>query len=338
MGVFNRVVVVLLSLAVIVAAVLLLAMPDATLGAVTRTVQGFWNDLVGGGAAWVITNIAAILLILLALLVLALELVPRRQRTVRIRVQGRGDARLRVDSVAQTLEYRIDELPGVSKVVPRLVSRGRDLAVLLEVDAAPEANIPALSDQIIDRTIRILEGELGLQIRGRVGLHISHEAVRAEPQLRPELQARPEPAVIREGPVTAARPAATPSALTSETRIETATRPAVEPAPSPMAPVTHLEPEVGRPEDVVAQRPPATPPERPTQAEPLVPPSEMLEEELPEEEPIVPLVPLGEAPPEDWEAERVEEDEDLLFEEPSQTPDEEEDQEAPPADERQAGI
>ena len=40
MRVFNRVVTVLLSLAVIVAAVLLLAMPDATLGAVTRTVQG----------------------------------------------------------------------------------------------------------------------------------------------------------------------------------------------------------------------------------------------------------------------------------------------------------
>ncbi|NLD43393.1 MAG: hypothetical protein GX657_07855 [Chloroflexi bacterium] len=185
MRVYNRVVVTLASVLVAVVAVVFLITPARVLNTLDNTLTRFTGGVTGGGAYWTVTVIVAVLVVLLALAVVALEVTPRRQQRVRIRAQGRGNARLRVDSVAQTLEYRIDELEGVRKVVPRLTSHGKDIAVLLEVDASPNANVPALSDLIIDRTIRILEGELGLQIHGRVNLDISHEPYPVIPGVAP---------------------------------------------------------------------------------------------------------------------------------------------------------
>ena len=332
MRVFNRVVVVLLSLVVIVAAGFLLVAPDVSLGAVSRTIQGFWNSIIGGGTAWVITIIVATLLILLSLLALVLEFMPQRQRTVRIRAQGRGDARLRVDSVAQTLEYRIDEMEGVSRVVPHLVSRGSDLRVLLEVDAGPDANIPALSDQIIDRAIRILEGELGLQIRGRVGLDISHEAQRAAPALGAELPPSAEPRVALDEPTAEMpRPAATPSPLAGPAEAADAPESVARPMPSAGAPVSSTVADASRPAE---EHPPEQhEPEAWEETHPAeeIEPSEAVEEHPAPEppEPTVPRVTVGEAPASHAAEEWVQEDEDRTAPEADEPDDEE-----PEGDER----
>jgi len=174
MRVFNRVLVVLMSVAVVALAIALMVAPYRVVDGL-RSSLGLFRENLSDGTYWAVTVLILVVLTLLALLIIVLQFWPRPQKTVRIYAQGRGNARLKVESVAQTLEYRIDELPGVLRVEPRLVSRGKDLLVTLDVDAGPGVNIPALSDQIIDRALRVLEGELGLQVRGRIRLDISHE-------------------------------------------------------------------------------------------------------------------------------------------------------------------
>ncbi len=223
MRVVNRIFVTLISVLAIVVAVLFMWTPMRLLTGVTGWLDNLASRITGSGTSWTVAVIVAVLVILAALAVLVLELTPRRQSRVRIKAQGRGNARLRVESVAQTLAFRIDELEGVRKVVPHLSSHGKDLDVLLQVDASPSANVPALSDQIIDRTIRILEGELGLQIRGRVNLDISSE---------------PYPAMK------GVQPAITGPAWTGPSSVVTAPTPAVSapaaPVAAPTAPVASV--------------------------------------------------------------------------------------------------
>jgi hypothetical protein len=113
--------------------------------------------------------------LVILLVLLWLELRRPRRKTVRVKTQGGGNAHLDVQSVVQSLEYRIDELPGVRQVRPRILSHGRDIEVVLDLDTSPSVNIPTLTDQIVGLTNDIVEGQLGLKIRSRVRVNIRHE-------------------------------------------------------------------------------------------------------------------------------------------------------------------
>lgn len=104
-----------------------------------------------------------------------LELRRPRRKTVRIKTKGGGTAQLGVQSVAQSLEYRIDELAGVRKVRPSITSRGRDIRVAIDLDTSPSVNIPVLTDQIMDLCHDIVERQLGVKIHGKVKINVRHE-------------------------------------------------------------------------------------------------------------------------------------------------------------------
>ncbi len=178
MKVFNKIVVVIDVIAMIALLVIMLLSPlqvidfaqyNLGLLAESLTSNPFWTWYVVGSI------VAAVIL----LVIFFMEIWPRKRKSVRIRAQGRGNARISLKSVQQTLEYRISELEGVNSVMPTFRTRGKDVGVTLAVDAAPGVNVPALSDQIIDLSVRILEGELGLKLRGRMNLDINSAPVRA---------------------------------------------------------------------------------------------------------------------------------------------------------------
>jgi hypothetical protein len=150
--------------------------------------------LAGGGA----------LLILLILFVL--EVRRPRRKTVRILTQNGGHAHLEVSSVAQSLEYRVDELAGVRQVKTRITSRGKDVDVALDLDTSPSVNIPVLTDQITALCHDIVEGQLGIRIHSRPIINIKHAPYPrgTMPSTRPlgaePLSATPPTANTRPGP------------------------------------------------------------------------------------------------------------------------------------------
>jgi hypothetical protein len=112
---------------------------------------------------------------LILLILLWLELRRRRKKSVRVDIEGGGRAKLSTSSVAQSLEYRIDELPGVREVKPRIKSRGKNVDVIIDLDTSPSVNIPVLSAKVVDLCRDILEGQLGVNIHGKVQVNVKHE-------------------------------------------------------------------------------------------------------------------------------------------------------------------
>lgn len=158
-------------------------------------------------------------------LVLWLEMRRPRYKTVRIRTKGRGAAQLGTHSVLESLHNRIDELPGVREVRPRVVSRGRDVEVSIDLDTGPSVNVPELTGKVVDLCHDIVEGQLGVRIHGKVKVAIEYEPLprgtMAIPAAGPEAP-RPEPAPTQER-----RAGRKPAAVAPEAE------PAPEPDPEP---------------------------------------------------------------------------------------------------------
>ena len=173
MNVFNRIVMIVLILLSLAAAVVLAVFNVAALDAVRLYVDALQQALFVD--QYYLIFLAALgVWALLMVILFVLEVHRPRYKTVRIKSKG-GKARLGIDSVAQSLEYRIDELAGVRKVQPKIVSRGRDVEVTIGLDTSPSVNVPVLTDQIIDLCHDIVEGQLGVKIRGKVTVNVKHE-------------------------------------------------------------------------------------------------------------------------------------------------------------------
>jgi len=174
MNVLNRILMVLLILFLIVA-VFTVVLTPLNFVAVTRLNLDYIESILSDAQVLLIFRAIGLGLLLVLFLLLWFELRRPRRRTVRIKTASGGNAQLDIQSVAQSLEYRIDELPGVRHVRPRIISRGDDVEVILDLDTSPSVNIPALTEQIVKLTNDIVEGQLGLKIRSKVRLNIKHE-------------------------------------------------------------------------------------------------------------------------------------------------------------------
>ena len=206
MNVFNRIVMILSILAWIALVVFTMLDPLSVIYFASDNLayseQVIFDELT---FYYFIAGAGVVLLVLLILL--WLEIRHRRYKTVRIKGKGKGTGELSIDSVVQSLEYRVDELLGVRKVRPRVTSRGRDVAIVLDLDTSPTVNIPVLTEQVVKLCQDVVEGQLGLKIHGKVRVGITHEpyARGAMPNRKPVAE---EP--VRK-PVTVMRPTAEPT-------------------------------------------------------------------------------------------------------------------------------
>lgn len=174
MNTFNRIVMVLGILLWIAAVTYVVLLPLDAVGVARLGLDVFEQSLFDDQFFTIFLAVCGgILFVMLVLLVL--ELRRPRRRTVRIKTQGRGNAQLDVESVTQSLEYRVDELAGVRQVRTHIRSRGKDVDVSLDLDTSPSVNIPVLTDQVVSLAQDIVEGQLGLKIHGQVRVNIKHE-------------------------------------------------------------------------------------------------------------------------------------------------------------------
>jgi len=224
MNVLNRIIMVLIVLFLIVVVGTVLLTPLNFLD-VTRLNLDYAQNVLSDAQILLMLRIICGGVLLVLLILLWFELWRPRRKSVRIETDSGGRAQLDVQSVAQSLEYRIDELPGVRQVRPRIISRGKDVEVILDLDTSPSVNIPALTDQIVKLSNDIVEGQLGIKIRSRVRLNIRHEPY-------PRGQMPPTASAARESAV--ASVSERPAAKTTEP----APAPASEamPAPAEVAP------------------------------------------------------------------------------------------------------
>jgi hypothetical protein len=216
MNAFNKVVIIALLLLFAALTVALLLAPYEVVRISVTNLEALQEFLLYAEDLylWYVAVLAAFLVLLLVLLYL--EIRRTRKKSVLIRSESGGRARIGVDSVVHSLEYRIDELPGIRDVRPRIVSTGKDVRVIVDLRTSPTVNVPNVTQQIVDLAHEIVEGQLGVKIRGKVEVNVAHEpfprgtlapgaaqaqwsepaapARREEPQAaKPAAQPRPEP-------------------------------------------------------------------------------------------------------------------------------------------------
>ncbi len=186
MNVFNRIFTLLgllLTIPFLVLLMVMVALPAPTIGAL----QGFLTNLTNLPLG---TRIVGIVigtgLILLVLALLWLEVRPAPRQTVRIRQVEGGEAAMSIESVAQRLTYSVSELADVIRVSPKIVSRGKAIDVRLDIETAPDVDVPAKTSEVVNVAREVIEQRMGLTLR-KIVVNIHHAPYGRRPAPAPPI-------------------------------------------------------------------------------------------------------------------------------------------------------
>ena len=179
MNVVNRLFVVLLLLVIIVLAAVIVIAPRQSLEVGQQAFEtGIrWIDFWSTPQYWPLFASGRVIvggaLVLLCLLILWLELRKPRRKTIKVQQVAGGEASIAVDSIAQRLEYNIDQLPDVVKVSPRITGTSRGVDVELVLETSPDVDIPMKTEEVLQVTREVVEERMGLKV-GKVEVKIKH--------------------------------------------------------------------------------------------------------------------------------------------------------------------
>ena len=88
-----------------------------------------------------------------------------------IRTIDGGSAELDTSSISRRLEWHLEQVAEVSNVVPIVRARGGAVDIRLEVEVAPEVDIPMKTDEVVGLTRDIIEDDIGLRL-GKLDVHL----------------------------------------------------------------------------------------------------------------------------------------------------------------------
>jgi predicted RND superfamily exporter protein len=171
MNLFNRIVTILLFV------VLMIVVPFAMIFSqpVMASTQQFLE-----AASSSLNTFQRIILILLGIIVfiicgLVLYLEFRRPPRKRVKVETAAgeEVELAVESIAQRLAYRVDQLPDVVKVTPEIKPRRKSIDVELNLETTPEIDVPAKIDEVSQVARAEVEENMGLKLR-KIRVSIKH--------------------------------------------------------------------------------------------------------------------------------------------------------------------
>ena len=194
MNTLNRIVIVLGLLVLMVVCSVSLVAPLRVFSFVESQAGAFvefLDDLrdfvrLGGGILF------ALVVDIILVLVLILEVRRPKRKAIRVQKAAGGEVMIRVDSIAERLEYELDQMPSVLNVKADISAKGGGVAVVLDVNAAAGINVPEKADEIVEKTTSVIEDNLGLKIARPPKVNM--RVVPHPKGLRPvESQRRPSP-------------------------------------------------------------------------------------------------------------------------------------------------
>jgi hypothetical protein len=193
MRIVNKIVIILILLAVMVLVPLILTFPEqAEFG------LRYVADVIRANLEWleslprttqigvrVLLALAGMVVFLVGLLLIILELFRGRRKTVQLKDKG---GELMVDSISGHLAYHLDLLPDVLRVRPTVSSSGKSLRTTIHVETPPDVNVPQKSAEVKETARRVIEEQLGVQTKGDIRVIVRPIAY---PKISPVEQKRP---------------------------------------------------------------------------------------------------------------------------------------------------
>jgi len=194
MNTVNRIVVVLLLVALALILPVVVIVPGPAISALQNSLAAITNSLIAianAGAAeqmafFLMRVVIAALIFLICLLLIILEIRRPRKRTVAI----------------QGAAYHVDQIPGVIKVKPHVISKGKSVRVEIYAETGPQVEVPTKAQEVRRVVTEVVEQKLGLKLDREVKV-----IVKPAPYPKGLPPARPTPAATPPQPVEAAPPA-----------------------------------------------------------------------------------------------------------------------------------
>lgn len=179
MNVINRIIAILVAIVLWAAVVVLAALPERGLAWARQgldwievslfqlaSMQPAWlYPLLRGGTIIVVT--------LLALVWLMQELRRKRTPVVKMRLASGGEAAVTADSISRRLAWHIDQLADVNTVTPVVRTRGNSVDIDLNLQTAPDVDVPMKTEEVVAVARDVIERQMGLQLN-KVKVHIEH--------------------------------------------------------------------------------------------------------------------------------------------------------------------
>jgi uncharacterized alkaline shock family protein YloU len=163
---FNRIVVILALLGIMVVSAIFFIVPLPMLGTINPFLQGLETRLEAMVAPLRVLGgiVFTFLVWFFCAALLWLEVRRPRMKTIRVQKVSGGEAVLTADSIASRLEYNIDQLADVVRVKPVINTGRRGVRVDLELETSPEIDVPMKTEEVQQLTKDIVENRMGLKL------------------------------------------------------------------------------------------------------------------------------------------------------------------------------
>ncbi len=171
MKLFNRVVTILLFLALMIAVPIFMILPAQIAGLLQQYLKFVSSGLSLFHRAVLV--MLGIISFIVCGLVLYLEFRRPARKMVKLESTTGGEVELAVESIAQRLEYRIDQLPDVITVRPEIKPRRKSVDVELNLETAPDIDVPTKTEEVYQVAHEVVEGRMGLKLR-KIKVNIKH--------------------------------------------------------------------------------------------------------------------------------------------------------------------
>jgi hypothetical protein len=184
MNVFNRIVIVLLLVALLAGAIYLALMPTQAVQSVQRGVTGISTFVSGAeeSSSWAFI-LGRVVLAIVALVLfgwlLWRELKRSRPKAVKLYTESGSKATITTESVERRLVWNIDQLADVISVTPTVSPAGKAVNISLSVETRPEIDVPMKTDEIVGVVREVITERMGLQL-GKVQVSIKHAPYQEE--------------------------------------------------------------------------------------------------------------------------------------------------------------
>ena len=166
MNIFNRFIVILSLLVIMVASAIFFIVPVPILHAVNPILQLLETNLSGMYPILEVAGgvVLTLLVWVICAAILWLEVRRPRPKTIRVLKISGGEAELTIDSIANRLEYNIDQLADIIKVKPTISPGRKGVKVDLELETSPEIEVPMKTEEVQQLTKDIVETRMGLRL------------------------------------------------------------------------------------------------------------------------------------------------------------------------------
>jgi hypothetical protein len=171
----NRIIIVILCLVLILTFTSILIIPQVILTGVGDWMAE-WGTYLGQQRPWVRLVVGALLAVVVDFvlaLIIFLEVRPARKRYINVQQVAGGMANVSIESVNQLLTHKLDPLPGVIQVDPRIRAKGNKVEAVVDAEVTRDTNVPDMANRMIKIIQSALAEELGLQIAGQPQVRVN---------------------------------------------------------------------------------------------------------------------------------------------------------------------